>query len=79
MNAFATGHTHYLAAFVFHARGLQVAACGTAIEKSEHSCTPSCEKCAAWLVQDAQEYAETIAALDAEFPQDGIAARYGSQ
>jgi hypothetical protein len=75
MNRFATGHTHYLAAFVFHARGLQVAVCGTAIEKSEHSCTPSCEKCAAWLADEAADFKATVEALDAEFPQDDLKRR----
>lgn len=76
-NAFATGHTHYLSYFVSHSRGLQVAVCGTAIDRSEHSCEATCPTCRAWLRDEEMDAQETAAALEREFPGHGYGQMFG--
>lgn len=66
MNAFATGQTHYVPAFTSRSRGLSQTVCGIGIDMAEHSVTPSCPTCKAWLEQDAADAKEIAAALDAE-------------
>ncbi len=69
--------THYLPAFipapVFRGRlpRRQQAVCGLPIDASEHSTEPTCQACQDWLVQEAEDTAETAEALGMEI-RDGF-------
>jgi hypothetical protein len=55
--------THYIPSFTtVNRRGQQMAACGAPVTEAAYATEPTCPQCAAWLAQDAADFAATEAA-----------------
>jgi hypothetical protein len=63
------GETHWIPPFTHAIRGQQRAICGQMVETRQFSTEPSCAECAAYLVQTAEDDAETARHLELEFPE----------
>ena len=67
--------THFIPGLTSAKQRLGMAICGRIIDWGEHSISPTCPRCAAWLEADEQEAAALSALWDREAEEKAMARR----